>query len=150
VPVCADSSEKQIDPANSFDLGFECGALGFEIGRVAVEDVDVLAGDVDVGEEVWEHEGVVRFGVVAGEVDVFVLRLLEDLAICVLVKETNHVEGDDVFERDVARPLFFDEGFVYQLGTTSGWQAEYEGLLGCESMGFDPFYWCQFDICVQG
>jgi hypothetical protein len=52
VSVCADSSEKQIDPTDGFDLGFECGALGFEIWGVAVEDVDVLAGDVDVGEEV--------------------------------------------------------------------------------------------------
>ncbi len=38
-------------------------------------------GDVDVGEEVAEHEGVVGFGVVLGEADVFV-----------------HVEGYDVFE----------------------------------------------------
>ena len=52
VSVCADSSEKQIDPTDGFDLGFECGALGFEIWGVAVEDVDVLAGYVDVGEEV--------------------------------------------------------------------------------------------------
>jgi hypothetical protein len=52
VPVCADASEEQIDPADGFDLGFESGALGFEIWGVAVEDVDVLAGYVDVGEEV--------------------------------------------------------------------------------------------------
>ena len=59
MPVCADSSEEQIDPADGFDLGFERGTLGFEIRCVAVEDVDVLAGYVDVGEEVGEHEGVV-------------------------------------------------------------------------------------------
>jgi hypothetical protein len=35
-----------------------------------------LAEYVDVGEEVGEHEGVVGFRVVSGEVDVFVLRLL--------------------------------------------------------------------------
>jgi len=52
MPVCADSSEEEIDPADGFDLGFECGALGFEIWCVAVEDVDVLAGNVDMGEEV--------------------------------------------------------------------------------------------------
>lgn len=52
MPVCADASEEQIDPADGFDLGFESGALGFEIWGVAVEDVDVLAGYVDVGEEV--------------------------------------------------------------------------------------------------
>jgi hypothetical protein len=76
VPVRADAPEEEVDAAERFDLGFERGALGFEVCGVAVEDVHVLAGYVDVGEEVGEHEGVVGFRVVSGEVDVFVLRLL--------------------------------------------------------------------------
>lgn len=44
----------------------------------------VLGVDVDVGEEVGPHEGMVALWVVAGEADVLV-----------------HVEGDDVFERDL-------------------------------------------------
>ena len=46
--ICANSSEEQIDPADVFDLGFECGALGLEIRRVTVEDVHVFAWDVDM------------------------------------------------------------------------------------------------------
>jgi hypothetical protein len=40
--------------------------------------------DVDVGKEVLPHEGVIRFGVVARDADIFV-----------------HVEGDDMLERDL-------------------------------------------------
>lgn len=52
MPVCADSSEEQIDSADGLDLVFERGALGFEVCRVAVEDIDIFAGYVDVGEEI--------------------------------------------------------------------------------------------------
>jgi hypothetical protein len=53
---------------------------------------------------------------------------------------TDHVESDDISERDVACRVFFDEGFVHQLGTTSRRKAEYKRLFRRQSMGFDPFY----------
>jgi hypothetical protein len=55
------------------------------------------------------------------------------------VKGTNHVECDYVLEGDVACSVFFDEGFVHQLGTTSCRKAENKGLFGRQGMGFDPF-----------
>ena len=39
---------------------------------------------------------------------------------------TDHVEGDYVFERDVACRVLFDEGFVYPRGTASCWETEDE------------------------
>ena len=53
---------------------------------------------------------------------------------------THHVESDHVSERDVACSVFFDEGFVYQLGTTPCRKAEDKGLFGRQSMCFDAFY----------
>jgi len=74
VAVGSDAAEEEVDSPYGFDAGFVGGAFGFEIGSVTVQDVDVLARDVDVREEVGEHEGVVGFGMVGWEVDVFVLR----------------------------------------------------------------------------
>jgi hypothetical protein len=79
---------------------------------------------------------------VSGEIHVFVLWLLDEaleISPC-LYTMTDHVESDDISERDVACRVFFDEGFVHQLGTTSRRKAEYKRLFGRQSMGFDPFY----------
>lgn len=79
---------------------------------------------------------------VSREIHVFVLWLLDEaleISPC-LYTMTDHVESDDISERDVACRVFFDEGFVHQLGTTSRRKAEYKRLFGRQSMGFDPFY----------
>lgn len=79
---------------------------------------------------------------VSGEIHVFVLWLLDEaleISPC-LYTMTDHVESDDISERDVACRVFFDEGFVHQLGTTTRRKAEYKRLFGRQSMGFDPFY----------
>lgn len=79
---------------------------------------------------------------VSREIHVFVLWLLDEaleISPC-LYTMTDHVESDDISERDVACRVFFDEGFVHQLGTTSRRKAEYKRLFRRQSMGFDPFY----------
>jgi hypothetical protein len=79
---------------------------------------------------------------VSGEIHVFVLWLLDEVLeiFPCLYTMTDHVESDDISERDVACRVFFDEGFVHQLGATSRRKAEYKRLFGRQSMGFDPFY----------
>lgn len=71
--VGPDAAEEELDAAYVLDFLLVRDALGFEVGGVAVEDVDVGRVDVDVREEVLVHEGVVGFGVVARQADVFVL-----------------------------------------------------------------------------
>ena len=84
VAVLADAGEEEVDAASGFDGVLVADAFGLEVRGVTVEDVDVGRVDVDVGEEVLPHEGVVGLGVVTRNADVFI-----------------HVEGDDVFERDL-------------------------------------------------
>lgn len=81
MPILAYPPQEQLDPAVRLDGCFVGTTFGNEVLCVSVEDVDLGGGYVDVGEEFAEHECVVGFGVVFGELDVFV-----------------HVECDDVFE----------------------------------------------------
>ena len=81
VAVLADTAEEELDPAVLLDLGLVRVALRDEVLRVSVQDVHLRGRDVDVREELAEHEGVVRLGVVLGQADVLV-----------------HVERDDIRE----------------------------------------------------
>lgn len=93
VAVLADAGQEEVDAAARLDGVFVGDALGLEVGRVAVEDVHVGGVDVDVGEEVLPHEGVVRLGMVARDAHVLV-----------------HVEGDDIFKRNLPPPLAREMG----------------------------------------
>ena len=84
---------------------------------------------------------------VSGEIHVFVLWLLDEaleISPC-LYTMTDHVESDDISERDVACRVFFDEGFVHQLGTTSRRKAEYKRLLRSWRKGLDAI-WLMLDF----
>ena len=73
VAVWTDAAEEELNAAGALDLFFVGDAFGFEVLRVAIENVYVGRVDVDVGKEVSVHEGVVGFGVIAWDADVFVL-----------------------------------------------------------------------------
>ena len=81
MPVLADSAEEELDAAVRLDARLVRVALADQVLGVAVQDVHLRGRDVDVREELAEHEGVVRLGVVLGQLDVLV-----------------HVERDDMFE----------------------------------------------------
>lgn len=84
VAVLADTSKEEINAADSLDGVFVGDALSLEVGGIAVQDVNIGRMDIDVREEVLPHEGVVGFGVVAGNSYVFV-----------------HVESDDMLKGDL-------------------------------------------------
>ena len=72
-------AEEELDAACSFDLFFVGYAFCFEIWCVAVQNVDVCGVYVDVREEVFVHEGVVRFWVLTRQA--YVLVLFDDLQL---------------------------------------------------------------------
>lgn len=81
VAVLANAGKEEINAADGLNGVFVSDALGLEVGGIAVQDVNIGRVDIDVREEVLPHEGVVGFGVVAGNPHVLV-----------------HVEGDDMLK----------------------------------------------------
>lgn len=84
VAVLANAGKEEVDTADGLDGIFVGDALGLEVLGIAVQDVHVGGVDIDVGEEILPHEGVVGFGVVAGNAHVLI-----------------HVESDDMLEGDL-------------------------------------------------
>lgn len=82
--VFANASKEKINAASRLDCILVCVALGLWVGRIAIKDVDVGRMNVDMGKEMLPHKGVIGMRVVSRQSDVLV-----------------HVEGDDIFERDL-------------------------------------------------
>lgn len=54
---------------------------------------------------------------------------------------TYHVEGNDIFEGDLAGFELLDEDFVDEDWAGTGGQAEDKGVCGCRREGFDSVFW---------
>ena len=92
----------------------------------------LVGGNVDVAEKVLVHETVVAFGVFFGDANVFV-----------------HVEGHDMFERDAAGLVGFDEELVDAFGTASCRQAKDEGAILRGGEVVDAFFWRKTSISCK-
>ena len=111
VAVGAYAAHEEVDAAGGFDGFLVVVTFFYQIGRIAVEDMDVLRLDVDMGEKIGPHEAVVAFGVVFGQVDVFI-----------------HVERDDVLEGEFACLIFPNEFPVEAERRGAGRASELERL----------------------
>ena len=115
--IGANSSQEQINATYGLDLALILLAFGLEIWRVPVQDVDVGGLDVYMREEVLVHEAMVALWVITRNADVLV-----------------HVEGNDIFKRDVAGFVFLDQALIDFRGTAACGKAQDKWLLGC---------WCE-------
>ena len=84
----SNTAKEEVDASGSFDRVLVSLTLGVQVLGLSVEDVRVLGAacqkethpsshslDIHEREEVLEHEGVVRLGVVPRDPDVFVLKV---------------------------------------------------------------------------
>ena len=80
------------------DSSFICYALGLEIRGIAIQDVDIPRVHIDVGEEVGVHEGMVGFGVFAGDSNIFVLHSSVGGCEAHVRLRAYHIKGNNILE----------------------------------------------------
>lgn len=72
MPIGTNAAEEQFDATDSLDLGLVGSTLFVEPLGIAVEDIDILGIHVDMGEEILEHEGVVRLWMFSCQANILV------------------------------------------------------------------------------
>lgn len=84
-------------------------------------------------EEVFVHEAVVGFWVIARDANIFVLFHYQPRSYFNVLANTNHVEGNDIAKRDLAGLVPLHEDTIDNLWTATGRKTEDKRLLRCRA-----------------